>query len=163
PLIGADRAWNELGITGAGVGVAIIDTGIDATHADLPLGSKVVANVEVAPDLFGSGPLVIQGLADTDTTSGHGTHVSSIVGGTGGPAADTLNPYCVAPSVICVAAGAKDGATLADFSSRGAPDDPLYHPTLTAPGVNIAAARATTGIFIDTFFATDLTTLGADA
>lgn len=66
------------------------------------------------------------------------------------------------PWVICVAAGHKDGR-LADFSSRGIAGDPLYHPTITAPGVNIAAARATTGIVINTFFAVDLMDLGTDA
>ncbi|PYN91967.1 MAG: hypothetical protein DMD89_29240 [Candidatus Rokuibacteriota bacterium] len=74
-----------------------------------------------------------------------------------------MNPFCVAPWVICVAAGLKDGQTLADFSSRGTPGDPLYHPTITAPGANIVAARATTGIVIDTFFAVDLINLGTDA
>ena len=249
PLIGADRVWNELGITGKGVTVAVIDTGIDATHPDLPYGDKVIQNVKIVPDLFGTGAIVVEGIPNTDTTSGHGTHVSSIAAGTGaalagkyrgvaiganlvgvgagellfvlsalegfdwvlqnrgqygirvisnswgttgsfsaddpinvasqaahdaglvvvfaagnaGPTTDTLNPYCVAPWVICVAAGAKDGTTLADFSSRGIPGDALYHPTITAPGVNIAAARATTGIVINTFFAVDLARLGTDA
>src|SRR5207245_5213979 len=62
-----------------------------------------------------------------------------------------------------VAAGVKDVQTLADIASRGIPGDPLYHPTITAPGVDIAAARATTGIVIDTFFAVDLINLGTDA
>jgi len=70
---------------------------------------------------------------------------------------------CVAPWVICVAAGLKDGQTLADFSSRGIPDDPLYHPTLTAPGVKVVAARATTGIVLNTFFAVDFLDIGSDA
>src|SRR5438094_849469 len=81
----------------------------------------------------------------------------------GRPDQNTLNPFCVAPWVICVAAGLKDGQTLADFSSRGIPGDPLYHPTITAPGADIVAARATTGIVIDTFFAVDLINLGTDA
>src|SRR3989454_2857318 len=83
--------------------------------------------------------------------------------GNDGPGQNTLNPFCVAPWVICVAAGLKDGQTLADFSSRGIPGDPLYHPTITAPGADIVAARATTGIVIDTFFAVDLLNLGTDA
>ncbi|MGH7256599.1 MAG: S8 family peptidase [Nitrospirales bacterium] len=83
--------------------------------------------------------------------------------GNDGPDLDSLNPYCVAPWVICVAAGHKDGRTLADFSSRGIPGDPLYHPTITAPGVDIAAARATTGLVMHTFFAVDVVELGSDA
>jgi serine protease AprX len=249
PLIGADRARDELGYTGKGITIAVIDSGIDATHPDLLFGTKVVQNVKLAPDLFGTGPLVLEGLSNTDTTSGHGTHVASTAAGTGdalggkyrgvavgsnlvgvgagealfvltalegfdwvlqnrtkygirvisnswgttggfspndpinvaskmardaglvvvfaagndGPDQNTLNPYCVAAWVICVAAGQKDGHTPADFSSRGIPGDAVYHPTITAPGVDIAAARATTGIVINTFFAVDLINLGADA
>jgi subtilisin family serine protease len=33
--IGADRVWSELGITGQGVLIAMLDTGIDYTHTDL--------------------------------------------------------------------------------------------------------------------------------
>jgi serine protease AprX len=249
PLIGAPRVWSELGVTGRGVTVAVIDSGIDATHRDLAFGSKVIQNVKLAPDLFGTGPLVLEGLSNTDTTSGHGTHVAGIAAGSGaalagkyrgvatgaklvgigagealfiltaleafdwilqnrleygirvisnswgttgdfspddpvnvasriahdaglvvvfaagndGPGPNTLNPYCVAQWVICVAAGHKDGTTLADFSSRGTSGDPIHRPTLTAPGVDIASARATTGIVVNTFFAVDLVSLGADA
>ena len=69
--------------------------------------------------------------------------------GNHGPGPNSLNPYCVAPWVICVAAGHKDGRTLADFSSRGVPGDALYHPTITAPGVDVVAARAKTGVWFN--------------
>ena len=68
--------------------------------------------------------------------------------GNAGPAEDTLNPYSVAPWVIGVAAGEKDGETLSDFSSRGRPGSDLYHPTLTAPGSGIVSARASTGVTV---------------
>lgn len=64
--------------------------------------------------------------------------------GNEGPGEDTLNPYSASPCVISVAAGDKSGV-LADFSSRGVPGDALHHPDITGPGVDIVAARATTG------------------
>jgi minor extracellular serine protease Vpr len=34
PFVGAPQAWGSFGVTGAGVKVAVIDTGVDYTHAD---------------------------------------------------------------------------------------------------------------------------------
>jgi serine protease AprX len=83
--------------------------------------------------------------------------------GNDGPGPNTINPYCVAPWVICAAAGHKDGRTLADFSSRGIPGDALYRPTITAPGVEVIAARAKTGVWFGQSIAHDHEKLGADA
>jgi serine protease AprX len=70
--IRADKLWKR-GITGRGVGVAVIDTGIAGNAADFrgaDGGSRVVANVVTAPG------------AKTATDGfGHGTHVAGIIAG----------------------------------------------------------------------------------
>jgi serine protease AprX len=236
PFIGADRVWKDFGVTGKGVTAAVIDSGIDATHSDLKIGEKTIQNTKflTGNDIFNGNPVYLENMSDTDTSSGHGTHVSGIIAGTGtssqsvykgvapdaklvglgtgevitilwaleafdyvmanqqkyniriisnswgtsgkyspndpinvasksahdagmvvvfaagndGPAQDTLNPYSVAPWVIGVAAGTKDGK-LATFSSRGIDGDSVYHPTITAPGVDIVSTRAKTGAAIN--------------
>ena len=91
-FIRADAVWNTLGITGAGIGVAILDSGIDGNHPDLAFGPKTVQNVKIVfnqTDVFSTKgkpatqPLYVEGLADTDTSSGHGTHCAGISTGNG--------------------------------------------------------------------------------
>lgn len=84
-LIGAERVWEELGYTGKGTTVAVIDSGIDATQADLPFGEeKVIQNVKfLAGDLFSNEPLYLENVQNTDTSSGHGTHVAGTIAGLG--------------------------------------------------------------------------------
>lgn len=53
---------------------------------------------------------------------------------------DVMNPYSIVPWVISVAAGDKS-YNLAGFSSRGVDGDFYKHPDITAPGVDIYAAR----------------------
>ncbi len=66
--IGADKAWSA-GFDGTGVKIAVLDTGIRATHKDLK--DQIVA----AKNFSAS--------TGTDDKFGHGTHVASIAAGTG--------------------------------------------------------------------------------
>lgn len=70
-----------------------------------------------------------------------GKIVVMAVGNSGYLGNDTLNPWSVAPWVIGVGAATKDGKKLADFSSRGVPDDPVYAPTVVAPGIDIVTTH----------------------
>ena len=85
-------------VSGAGdFSVMVIDSGIDATAADLPFGTKVIQNTQrvVGTDTGNTGitvggvpldgftpSLSIENVPDTDNV-GHGTHCSGIVGSLG--------------------------------------------------------------------------------
>jgi serine protease AprX len=83
-LTGADGT----ALDGTGVGVAVIDSGVDPNHpyfAEADGGSAVVANLKTVCDPLTEAfcEVVDAGPLDTDTLSvgGHGTHVTGIVGG----------------------------------------------------------------------------------
>jgi serine protease AprX len=258
PTIKADQARTRFGVSGRGIGVAILDSGIDGLYQhDVQYPSRTVQNLKILANgrdlvcfanLPCPGSIYVEDLANSETSVGHGTHVSGIAGGNGtmsnglytgvapgsnlvgigtgdilfifwalagfdyilqnqdrynikvvnnswgtsgafdpedpiniatkrvhdrgitvvfaagndGPDENTLNPYSVAPWVIGVAASCsvsdsfarathcQPGGMLADFSSRGIPGDPVYHPTVTAPGVHVVSARASTGTVLNT-------------
>ncbi|MEO6085936.1 MAG: S8 family serine peptidase [Umezawaea sp.] len=210
--VGAPVAW-AAGLTGAGVTVAVVDTGVDGDHPDLA-GSEI-AGRDFTPeqdglDRFGHGTHVAStiashrapyrgvapdarlldakvcdaegycpesqiiegmrwaaeqgadvvnislGLAATDDTdpveaavnalsASHGTLFVISAGNSGLAGGGTVLSPGTADAALTVGAVERDDS-LADFSSRGPRvEDGAVKPDITAPGVDIVAARSSTG------------------
>ena len=150
----ADIAQNDLGLTGHGIRVAIMDTGVDYDHPDLGGCFGPGCRVEIGYDYVGNA-------YNNDATSptynpvpspdpfpddcnGHGTHVAGIVGANGGvrgvAPGVTYGVYRVfgcegsTSSDIMVAAMeqiARDGADVVNISIGSAFQWPQY-PTAQA-------------------------------
>jgi serine protease AprX len=79
------RANRGLPVSGRGVTVAVLDTGVDGTHGDL--SGRVVQNIKLADtQSLGAGfnyPIAASSLPNTDQAYGHGTFVAGVIGGNG--------------------------------------------------------------------------------
>jgi subtilisin family serine protease len=163
-LINAPKVWSSLGSRGAGVTVAIIDTGIDYTHPALGGGFGPGFKVKGGWDFVNND-------ADPFDDNGHGTHVAGIVAGQ----SDVITG--VAPDVTLIAykvlgangsgnesnvmaaieraadpnqdGNTADHADVANLSlgGPGNPDDPASRAidNATAAGVTFAVAAGNSG------------------
>ena len=163
-------------LTGRGVTVAVLDTGIDGLHGDL--AGRVKKNVKLL-GVLGLGvsfsyPLSIEGLPNTDLVYGHGTFVAGVAAGNG---ARSNGKYAgVAPGAKLVGLSAGDLTLLSviegldyllwkgpelgvrvvncSFSAETLYDlnDPVNVATkmLTERGVNVVFSAGNTGPGMDT-------------
>jgi serine protease AprX len=126
-----DEAPGEFGravpFSGRGVTVMVNDSGIDATHPDLKLGTHVVENVQALTNLNAWSQLLpiswLEGQPNTDLGSGHGTHVAGTVGGTGAGSSGKYRG--VAPGADLVGYGS--GGVILILDAVGAFDYALTH------------------------------------
>jgi subtilisin family serine protease len=158
-MIGADIAQSELGLTGEGIKVAVMDSGIDYDHPDLGgcfgPGCRVAYGWDFVGDAYNPDPdspyydPIPVPDPDPDDCRGHGTHVAGIVGANGvvvGVAPDvTFGAYkvfgCEGPTsedimILAMEMALADGMDILNMSIGAAFDWP-QSPTAAAgaPGL----------------------------
>lgn len=106
------KANNGFPLSGKGIGVVVNDSGVDGTHKDHEFGKNLVQNVMGSTNLNSLDSQLLpvtytENIPNTDTNSGHGTHVAGTVGGTG---ASSSGKY----------EGAAPGADLVGYGSGAA-------------------------------------------
>ncbi|WP_078549994.1 S8 family serine peptidase [Litchfieldia alkalitelluris] len=116
-----------LPITGKGIGVVVNDSGVDGTHNDLKYGDHLVQNVLGSVNLNAISSLLPvtyqENVPNTDSNSGHGTHVAGIVGATGTQSSGKYEGVAPGASLI----GYGSGAALAMLDTLGGFDYALTH------------------------------------
>lgn len=73
-----DEAIKDRSIQGDDIGIAVVDSGIDAGHPDLDQGEKTIMNVKAVR----AGDPWIE-MENSDTSVGHGSHCAGIAAGNG--------------------------------------------------------------------------------
>ncbi|MFD9699567.1 S8 family serine peptidase [Lentzea sp. NPDC059081] len=96
--IGAPQAW-QAGITGKGVKVAVLDTGVDEKHPDLQGKQVAEKNFTESPD-------------NTDEV-GHGTHVASTIASRGDQYRGVAPDAEILDGKVCQPGGCTESAILA--------------------------------------------------
>ncbi|PPK64681.1 S8 family serine peptidase [Actinokineospora auranticolor] len=122
--IGAPAAW-QAGLTGAGIKVAVVDTGVDETHPDL-------AGREIAQANF----------TDEDQVDrvGHGTHVASIIAGGGAKYRGVANGAKILDAKVLGPIGGSDSSVLAGIEWAVAQGADIINMSLGAtdtPGLDV--------------------------
>src|SRR5205807_3241141 len=127
PLIGLDRSFAGYPYRGDGYTVAVIDTGIDYTHAALGggWGKRVVAGWDF-----------VNNDADPIDDNGHGTHVAGIIG------SSDATYTGIAPNVHFVALKVLDASGSGSF---GAVEDALQWVIDHRAQFNIVAVNLSLG------------------
>lgn len=144
----ADLTRKNLGlpVSGRGVTVAVLDTGLDGTHSDL--SGRVVQNVKLADtqsvSLGFTAPVSVENLSTTDQVDGHGTFVAGLIAGNGTHSGGKYAGVAPGASVVGLSAGDLNlSYVLSGY------DYLLMHPQLNIRVVNCSFSANTAFDFND--------------
>jgi subtilisin family serine protease len=105
-------------VSGRNIGIAYVDTGIDATHPDLQLGQNVIQNVYFATaDVMvelpaGFLPVIpVENAPISDVEGGHGTFGAGVAAGTGAASGGLYTGMAPGAKLIGIRAGNDVGLT----------------------------------------------------
>ncbi|WP_210115980.1 S8 family serine peptidase [Hymenobacter wooponensis] len=116
-----------LPVSGKGVGVLINDSGVDGTHEDLKFGTHLVQNTLGSTNLNSLSAMLpvtyLEGVPNTDSNSGHGTHCAGTVGGTGARSGGKYEGVAPGASLL----GYGSGGALLVLDAMGGFDYALTH------------------------------------
>jgi len=109
-MLNAPDVWNQLGVTGEGAGVAILDTGLDNDHPDFDMDPDNFQEFDDDGNEVDSEP---------NDGNGHGTHVSGTAVGPQDPDGD-VPAYGVAPDAELYSAKVLDDGGGGSFAQINA-------------------------------------------
>ena len=108
--VNAPQVWSQLGMTGLGVGVAIVDSGV-YPHPDL--AGRIVASI----DFTTASPTVSS--TPTGDPGGHGTHVAGLVAGDGTASGGAFTGVAPRANIISVRVIDANGSSNVSTILRG--------------------------------------------
>ncbi len=172
-LIGADLAHSS-GLTGSGVNVAVLDTGVDTDHPDLVddiVAEQCFCNDHPSPmrGCCPAGGLQQSGTGSAEDDEGHGTHTAGIITSAGVVAAPGVAPDAgiVAIKVLNAAGSGFSSSTDAaldwlvtnhqalgvrvvnvSLSDSGEYNNPLASPCSGTPSANAVALLHAAGVVV---------------
>ncbi|MGH8108879.1 MAG: S8 family serine peptidase [Arenimonas sp.] len=96
--------------SGKGVTVLVNDSGVDGTHDDVKFGAHLVQNTTGLTNLNAVDAMLpityLEGVPNTDISSGHGTHCAGTIGGTGAKSNGKFRGVAPGASLVGYGSGA---------------------------------------------------------
>ena len=143
--VNAPQVWSQLGMTGQGVGVAIVDSGV-YPHPDL--AGRIVASI----DFTTASPTV--STTSTGDPGGHGTHVAGLVAGDGTLSGGAYTGVAPRANIVSVRVIDGNGSSNVSTILRGLQWVLANRTTYNIRVINMSLGAAPTGSYKSDLMAT---------